>query len=205
MVETQLRARGIRDERVLAAMTKVARHMFVPEDQIRSAYRDGPLGIGCDQTISQPYIVALMCESLELTPECRVLDVGTGSGYAAAVLANLVTHVTGVECVPELAERARRSLANAGCSNVDVICGDGSLGYGANAPFDAITVGAGAPRVPEQLKQQLAIGGRLVIPVGATQSLQNLILVRRLSEIDYETTDLGAVVFVPLVGADGWY
>ncbi|MBO6893047.1 MAG: protein-L-isoaspartate(D-aspartate) O-methyltransferase [Roseibium sp.] len=205
MVESQLRARGIRDERVLAAMTKVPRHLFVPDDEKPRAYRDGPLGIGCDQTISQPYIVARMCEALNLKPESRILDVGTGSGYAAAVEACLSKHVTGVERIPELAERARHALAKAGCTNVEVVCTDGSLGYEANAPFDAIMVAAGAPRVPEELKRQLAVGGRLIIPIGATQTLQDLILIERVSETDYETTNLGSVVFVPLFGKDGWF
>jgi len=204
MVETQLRLRGIRDQRVLDAMTKVTRHMFVPVDQQGRAYRDGPLPIGLDQTISQPYVVALTCELLELKPEDMVLDVGVGSGYAAAVLSELAARVVGIERLPELAERARNTLASGGYNTVEVRCADGTLGCPDKAPFDAIAVAAGAPSVPDSLKRQLKVGGRLVIPVGLSRRLQNLVRVRRVSEKEFKTDDLGGVVYVPLIGAEGW-
>jgi len=204
MVETQLRPRGIQDERILAAMAKVPRHLFVPEDQQQRAYRDGPLPIGFGQTISQPYVVALTCEFLELTPQDTVLDIGAGSGYAAAVLAELAASVVSIERLPDLAERARNNLQGTGYGNVEVLCADGTLGCPDKAPFDAIAVAAGAPAVPLSLKEQLKVGGRLVIPVGPSRRLQDLVRVRRISEPVFETDDLGGVAYVPLVGAEGW-
>ncbi|WP_269582040.1 protein-L-isoaspartate(D-aspartate) O-methyltransferase [Roseibium sp. Sym1] len=204
MVETQLRRRGVSDERVLAAMEKVPRHLFVPEDQQDRAYWDGPLPIGSGQTISQPYVVALTCELLEISPEDTVLDIGAGSGYAAAVLGELAASVISIERLPELADLARTNLEAAGYGNVEVLCADGTLGCPDKAPFDAIAVAAGAPTVPESLKQQLKVGGRLVIPVGPTRRMQDLVRVRRISETEFNTDDLGGVAYVPLVGAEGW-
>lgn len=204
MVETQLKRRGLRDARVLAAMATVPRHLFVPGDQRGRAYWDGPLPIDFGQTISQPYVVALTCELLDLKPEDTVLDIGAGSGYAAAVLAELAAHVVSIERLPELAQLARDNLAAAGYPDVEVLCADGTLGCPDKDPFDAIAVAAGAPAVPVSLKQQLKAGGRLVIPVGPSRRLQDLIRVRRISEDRFETDNLGGVAYVPLIGAEGW-
>ncbi|MCK7611487.1 protein-L-isoaspartate(D-aspartate) O-methyltransferase [Roseibium sediminicola] len=204
MVEIQLRRRGIHDDRVLAAMAKVPRHLFVPENHRHNAYWDGPLPIGSGQTISQPYVVALTCELLEIKPEDNVLDIGAGSGYAAAVLAELAARVVSIERLPELTDLARSNLEAAGYGNVEVLCADGTLGCPDKAPFDAIAVAAGAPAVPASLKQQLKVGGRLVIPVGTSKRLQDLVRVRRVSEQEFKTEDFGGVAYVPLVGAEGW-
>ncbi len=204
MVKYQLAGRGVHDGRVLEAMARVPREAFVPDHLADEAYEDHPLPIGHGQTISQPYIVALMAEVLELTGRERVLDIGTGSGYAAAVLASLALEVYSIERIPELAGLARRNLDAAGFSQVHVVCGDGTLGWPEAAPFDGICVAAGAPIVPESLKQQLAIGGRMVIPVGPEQSSQQLVVVTRRSEHDYQREDFGDVRFVPLVGEEGW-
>lgn len=199
MVEHQLRRRGIASEAVLDAMRRVPRHRFVAENAPRAAYDDEPLPIGSGQTISQPFIVARMTELLEIDRTSRVLEVGTGSGYQAAVLAELTPDVWTVERHPELAERARRTLSDLGYSTVRVVEGDGSLGLPAQAPFDAIVVTAAAPRVPQALLEQLVIGGRLVIPVGGLAS-QSLRLVRRGPE-GYHETDVLGCRFVPLIGA----
>ena len=204
MVEHQLRRRGIRDERVLAVMAKVPRHLFVPVSQQERAYWDSPLPIGNGQTISQPYVVALTCELMEIGENAKVLEIGAGSGYAAAVLGELTDQVISIERLPELAQLARNNLAKAGYANVEVLCTDGTRGHNQEAPFDAIAVAAGAPAVPESLKQQLKVGGRLVIPVGPSRRLQDLVRVRRVSETEFQTEDLGEVAYVPLVGAEGW-
>src|SRR5690554_6425010 len=204
MVHHQIARRGVRDKRVLEVMAKVPREVFVPEHLINEAYEDHPLPIGHGQTISQPYIVALMAEALALTGRERVLDIGTGSGYAAAVLASLALEVYSIERIPELARQARDNLDKAGFSQVHVACGDGTLGWPEAAPFDGICVAAGAPAVPETLKQQLAIGGRLVIPVGSEHTGQQLILITRRSDTDYQREDFGEVRFVPLLGEEGW-
>eukprot|EP00903_Cladosiphon_okamuranus_P001609 g1607.t1 len=204
MVETQLRHRGIRDKRVLAAMEKVPRHLFVAEIRRHRAYWDGPLAIGSYQTISQPYVVALTCELLEIMPNSSVLEIGAGSGYAAAILSELANCVVSVERLPELAELARKNLRASGYDSVEVLCSDGTLGCPEKAPFDAIAVAAGAPAVPEPLKRQLKIGGRLVIPVGPSRHQQDLVRVRRISEDNFRTDTLGAVSYVPLVGSEGW-
>jgi len=204
MVLNQLEGRGIRNGRVLTAMRKVPRHLFVAPEDEALAYRDSPLPIGFGQTISQPYIVALMCEALDLTKESKVLDIGTGSGYAAAVAAELSARVIGVERVPELAEFARGNLIKAGYTNVEVHCADGCLGFPAEAPYDAIAVAAGAPVPPEALKMQLKTGGRLVIPVGETQRYQDLLKITRISEEEFRTEHLCDVAFVPLVGEGSW-
>jgi protein-L-isoaspartate(D-aspartate) O-methyltransferase len=204
MVDRQLRRRGVRDPRTLAAMAKVPRHLFVP-DRIREfAYRDSALPIEQEQTISQPYIVALMAETLELEPGDRVLEIGTGSGYSAAVLAELAGEVFTIERYADLADRASERLAEAGYDRVHVRCGDGTAGWPEEAPFDAITVAAGGPEVPRSLRNQLAPGGRLVIPVGPSPSIQHLLRVRRREDGGFEEEDLGAVRFVPLIGAEGW-
>lgn len=204
MVRTQLRARGIRDPRVLEAMGEIPRQLFVDQSCREHAYRDCPLQIGFGQTISQPYIVALMCEALSPGKTEKVLDVGTGSGYGAAVLAALAGQVITVERVPELAEAAARNLELAQVANVQVHVSDGSIGYAAEAPYDAIAVAAGAPEIPSTLKQQLNPGGRLVIPVGPEPGMQDLLLILRNADETFSVENLGSVAFVPLVGADAW-
>lgn len=204
MVQYQLAGRGIFDSRVLEAMDRVPRERFIPEHLAGEAYEDYPLPIGWGQTISQPYIVALMAQALQLEGRERVLDIGTGSGYAAAVLASLALEVFSIERIPELAEQARRNLERAGFSQVHVRCGDGTLGWPEAAPFDGICVAAGAPAVPETLKQQLAVGGRLIIPVGSEHSVQRLVCITRRTDADFEREDFGDVRFVPLLGEQGW-
>ncbi|KXO07810.1 MULTISPECIES: protein-L-isoaspartate(D-aspartate) O-methyltransferase [Marinobacter] len=204
MVRYQLAGRGIFDSRVLEAMDRVPRERFIPEHLAGEAYEDYPLPIGWGQTISQPYIVALMAQALQLEGRERVLDIGTGSGYAAAVLASLALEVFSIERIPELAEQARRNLERAGFSQVHVRCGDGTLGWPEAAPFDGICVAAGAPAVPETLKQQLAVGGRLIIPVGSEHSVQRLVCITRRTDADFEREDFGDVRFVPLLGEQGW-
>ena len=202
MVRTQIEARSVRDERVLAAMRAVPRHLFVPAYQVGSAYRDTPLAIGQGQTISQPYIVALMTELLRLTGDECVLEIGTGSGYQAAVLAQLAAEVITVERFPSLAQEARERLAGLGYDNVRVEVGDGSLGWPQDAPYDAIIVTAASPEMPEPLPAQLADGGRLVVPVGPRWT-QHLVCVRRERGAFKRETLIG-VAFVPLIGAHGW-
>ena len=202
MVETQIAGRGIRDPRVLAALRKVPRHRFVPADEAASAYQDRPLPIGLGQTISQPYMVALMTVALRLTGDENVLEVGAGSGYQAALLAELARQVTTVERHVPLAERARQALADQGYTNVTVVVGDGTLGWPAAAPYDAIIVTAGAPHIPPALPDQLAEGGRLVIPMGGG-GFQNLLRITR-HDTRCDQEDLGGCVFVPLIGAQGW-
>jgi len=204
MIDYQLTARGLRDQAVLNAINAVAREEFVPTELIEFAYSDSPLPIAASQTISQPYIVALMTAALELKTGERVLEVGTGSGYAAAVLAEIAKEVYTIERHKILADTARGKLEELGYNNIRVLYGDGTLGWPEHAPYDAIVVAAGGPEVPENLKQQLAIGGRLVIPVGSSLRTQKLLRVRRISEHDYQEEDLGGVRFVPLIGAAGW-
>ncbi|MFI5107723.1 MAG: protein-L-isoaspartate(D-aspartate) O-methyltransferase [Terriglobales bacterium] len=203
MVAEQLRARGIRDERVLNAMARVPRHEFVPPDHRGEAYEDHPLPIGEGQTISQPFVVAAMLEALALRREDVALEVGTGSGYETAVLAELVGTVYSIERIASLAERARALLTRMGYSNVTVVHGDGSQGLPDAAPFDAIVVSAAAPQVPASLMGQLRDGGRLVIPVGSgfTQELQ---LVRNIGG-NSTTMYLDGVRFVPLIGREGFH
>jgi protein-L-isoaspartate(D-aspartate) O-methyltransferase len=209
MVESQLRGRGIGDERVLAVMAQVPRELFVPVREASSAYVDGPLPIGSDQTISQPYMVARMTELLELRPGMRVLEVGTGSGYGAAVLAGLGASVISVERHPELAEAARSRLAELALEPglefteaVRVVVGDGSLGWPDEAPFDGIVVTAAAPRVPAALPAQLTDGGRLVVPVGMRGRQELTLVVRRGDQ--FEQWPCGQCVFVPLIGEGGF-
>ena len=205
MVDSQIRSRGIRDERVLRAMEKVPRHLFVDEGLIDQAYNDSPLPIGEKQTISQPYIVALMTEALELTGREKVLELGTGSGYQAAILAELADRVFTIERIASLAQNARRLLEALHYYNVVIRVGDGTYGWREEAPFDAILVAAGSPSIPRTLMEQLAVGGRLVIPVGGRFS-QNLIKLKRLSEDpgDVKKEDLGGCRFVSLIGEHGW-
>lgn len=202
MVETQLISRGIRDQRVLDAMRKVPRHAFVDEALKDQAYSDHPLPIGDKQTISQPYIVALMTEMLGLKGHEKVLEVGTGSGYQAAVLAELAERVFSIERFAGLAFRANQILQKLGYKNVLIRVGDGTLGWPDEAPFDGIIVTAGAPQVPQPLIDQMAMGGRMVVPVGDRLS-QELILVERVPE-GIRKTNLGGVRFVDLVGKWGW-
>lgn len=202
MVERQLRRRGIRDGRVLEAMERVPREAFLQPDLRDHAYADGALAIGHGQTMSQPFVVAAICELLELTGDERVLDVGTGSGYQAAVLAQLAAEVVTIERIPELADRARAALVAAGCTNVEVLVGDGSLGAPEQAPFDAIAVAAAAPGVPSALYEQLVEGGRLVLPRGSRWG-QELVQVTRTAEGPRERRSIPCR-FVPLVGAEGF-
>jgi protein-L-isoaspartate(D-aspartate) O-methyltransferase len=203
MVERHLLARGIRDAAVLESMREVPREEFVPHDLVEYAYQDSPLPIDEQQTISQPYIVALMAEALQLGPEDRVLEVGAGSGYAAAVLSRVAAEVYTIEWHESLANSAAERCRRLDYSNVHVRHGDGTLGWPDEAPFDAIAVAAGGPDVPGSLLDQLAVGGRLVIPVGPTPRLQTLLRIRREPE-GFVREDLGPVAFVPLVGAEGW-
>jgi len=203
MVERQLRRRGIRDRRVLEVMARVPRERFVPESLRESAYEDRPMGIGCGQTISQPYMVAVMTEALRLTGPERVLEIGTGSGYQTAILAELAAEVYTVERVSELVGEARERLAELGCPNIRHHTGDGTLGWPEEAPFDRILVTAGAPVVPEALTEQLADGGILVIPVG-DESSQDLLRLRRDGD-RIRRESLLRCVFVKLIGEQGWH
>jgi protein-L-isoaspartate(D-aspartate) O-methyltransferase len=203
MVERQIRARGVRDPRVLAAIGAVPREEFLPPELAECAYDDRPLPIEAGQTISQPYIVALMTEALKLRPDEDALEIGTGSGYAAAVLAGVARHVYTIERHAALADIARERLARLGYKNVEVRCGDGTLGWPERAPFGAIVAAASGPEVPRALTEQLAIGGRLVMPVGSSR-FQELVRVTRTSATELRHEDLGAVAFVPLIGAHGW-
>jgi protein-L-isoaspartate(D-aspartate) O-methyltransferase len=203
MVERQIAARGVRDPQVLRAMRKVPREQFVAPEQVELAYEDSPLPIDEGQTISQPYIVALMAEALELGPADRVLEIGTGSGYAAAVLAEIAREVYSIERHVGLARQAAERLARLDYQNVSVRRGDGTLGWAERAPFDGIAVTAGGRDVPKTLLAQLAIGGRLVIPIGPTPHQQILVRIRRESEAEYVREELGKVQFVPLIADDG--
>jgi protein-L-isoaspartate(D-aspartate) O-methyltransferase len=202
MVTTQVAGRGVRDPRLLAAMRDVPRHRFVPEAMAGDAYQDRPLPIGEGQTISQPYMVAAMTVALAPGAGDRVLEVGTGSGYQAAILARLAGSVVTIERHPALAARAIATIEALGIVNVRVVVGDGSNGYPDEAPYDRILVTAGAPAVPERLKDQLADGGRLVIPVGS-EGLQHLIVVERRAGA-FTTSEGEGCVFVPLIGEHGW-
>jgi protein-L-isoaspartate(D-aspartate) O-methyltransferase len=204
MVEHQIAARSIRSAAVLGALRKVPREEFLPERLREFAYEDSPLPIAAGQTISQPYIVALMTEALDLKGGEKVLEIGTGSGYAAAVLVEIAADVYTVERISELAEKATSTLKALGYGNVHVVHGDGTLGWSAAAPYDAIIVAAGGPEVPESLKQQLKVGGRLVIPVGTDPRAQELVRVTRISNDKFESEDIADVRFVPLVGKEGW-
>ena len=205
MVDAQIRARGIADQRVLKAMEKVPRHLFVDEGLVGQAYNDNPLPIGQQQTISQPYIVALMSEAMALTGQEKVLEIGTGSGYQTALLAELAERVFSIDRIAALANGARRILDALNYYHVAIRVGDGTYGWREESPFDAIMVTAGAPRTPSLLIEQLAIGGRIVIPVGSRHS-QTLLKLTRLSEDpnDLKREDLGGCRFVDLIGEHGW-
>jgi protein-L-isoaspartate(D-aspartate) O-methyltransferase len=203
MVDTQLASRGIRDARVLDAMRKVPRERFVSDGLEEFAYRDSALPIGQGQTISQPYIVAAMIEAAKVQPGDHVLEVGAGSGYAAAVLGQIADSVIAIERHADLAKLAADRIAALGCRNVEIRVGDGTQGAPADAPFDAILVAASGPKVPDVLKEQLKLGGILIVPVG-NPVCQKLCRVTRVATDRYVEQNLGAVVFVPLIGAHGW-
>src|SRR5947209_10809700 len=203
MVERQLRQRGIRDQRVLTAMYKVPRHEFVSRQRWSEAYADHPVGIGEQQTTSQPYMIAAMVQAAQIRPEDRVLEIGAGSGYQTALLAELASQVFAVERYTSLAEDARNTLERLGYRNVKIVAGDGSLGLPEAAPFDAIIVSAAAPRVPPALIQQLAPGGRLLIPVGDPHQ-QVLQLVQRDQQGNITVQTLEGCRFVPLIGQQGF-
>ena len=203
MVERQLAARGIRDGRVLEAMRRMPRQAFVPRPLRAEAYCDGPLPIGDGQTISQPYIVALMIEAARVGPADRVLDVGVGSGYTAAVLSLMAGQVYGIERHRTLADAAQARLTRLGRRNIELRCADGSMGWPEAAPFDAILVDASGPEMPPALCAQLAPGGRLVMPVGRSAWSQQLVKLTRIGDV-FREEDLGSVSFVPLIGAQGW-
>jgi len=204
MIKEHLQGRGISNQSVLKAMREVPREEFVNELFLERAYGDHPLPIAEGQTISQPYIVAYMTEALELRFTDRVLEIGTGSGYSTAVLSRIVKAVYSVERLSGLAQSARQRLERLGYTNIVIHEGDGTLGWSEHAPYDAIVVTAGAPKVPSCLLDQLAVGGRLVVPVGRSSEAQELVRVQRISENDYRTEFLCGVRFVPLIGVSGW-
>ncbi len=204
MVKQQIARRGVHDPRVLKAMENVPRHAFVPEAIRHRAYEDGALSIACGQTISQPFVVATMVAALKLRAGARVLEVGAGSGYAAAVLAEVAAEVYAIERFEELAIQARGTLERTGYGGVELRCGDGTLGWPEHAPYDGILVSAGAPDVPPSLEAQLAVGGSLVLPVGPSRLDQALVRVTRREDGTMTRTRLSGVRFVPLVGAEGW-
>ncbi|MFC4875017.1 protein-L-isoaspartate(D-aspartate) O-methyltransferase [Negadavirga shengliensis] len=198
MVEYQLKKRGVTDPRVINAMLEVDRDLFVPEELMDRAYEDGPLPIGKGQTISQPYIVGYMAEKLMLDKESTVLEVGTGCGYNAAVLSRIASHIYSVEIIEWLADLARENLSKAGIENVSVRAGNGYDGWPEKAPFDAVVLTAAAAKIPQPLKQQLKVGGRLLAPVGET--IQHLILFEKIDQDSFEETEFLPVKFVPMTG-----
>jgi protein-L-isoaspartate(D-aspartate) O-methyltransferase len=200
MVDSQLRCRGIRDERVLSAMARVPRHLFVSEDQQQEAYEDRPLAIPEGQTVSQPYIVAVTLDALSIQPGHRVLEIGTGSGYQTALLAEIAREVYSVERYPLLADEARARLA--GCNNVTIIVGDGSQGLPEQAPFNVIVVSAAAPKIPQPLLDQLADGGRMVIPVGPSAGQRLELVFKHDGHVRVGT--LEGCRFVPMIGKEGF-
>src|SRR5215210_4640104 len=200
MVAIQIARRSVRDRHVLDAMRRVPREAFVEPGFEEFAYEDGALPIGEGQTISQPYIVALMIEAAEIKPGNSVLEVGAGSGYAAAVISQIADRIYAIERHPTLGETARRRFSKLGYDNIELRVGDGTRGWPETAPFDAILVAAGGPEVPQALKEQLTVGGRLVIPVGDKERRQTLRKITRTSKTKYAEEDLGAVMFVPLIG-----
>jgi len=204
MVRHQIAARGVTSKKVLAAMRKVPRERFLPTGQASFAYDDSPLPIGQGQTISQPFIVAYMAEALALQGGDKVLEIGTGSGFAAAVLAEITVEVYTIERIEGLATMARTVLDDLGYNNVHVRHGDGTLGWPEQAPFDAIVVTAGGTDIPGTLKQQLKLGGRLVIPVGRSKWYQELVRVTRATDTEFDLENLIPVRFVPLIGEEGW-
>ncbi|EHQ87982.1 protein-L-isoaspartate and D-aspartate O-methyltransferase [Desulfosporosinus youngiae DSM 17734] len=203
MVQTQIMSRDIRDEAVLNSMLMVPRHRFVREDRQEYAYYDTALEIEAEQTISQPYMVALMAQALELKASDKVLEIGTGSGYSAAILSRIATNIFTIERHALLADLAKERFRKLGYGNIEVCVGDGTLGWPERAPFDGILVTAGGPAIPDTLVGQLAFGGRIVIPVG-DKGEQHLLRVRRMMSGELIQEDLGTVRFVPLIGAKGW-
>lgn len=204
MVREQIAGRGIRDPLVILAMQSVPREQFVHVNWKNDAYRDEPLPIASNQTISQPYMVAYMAEALELTKESRVLEIGTGSGYAAAVLGQIAKQVVTIERIETLATQAESRIEELGYMNVHVVHADGTLGWPDQAPYDAILVSAGGPCIPESLKSQLKVGGVMVIPVGPDPKQQRLARIRRISGSSFQTRYLAQVRFVPLIGHEAW-
>lgn len=204
MVDEQLAARGIVNEPILEAFRLTPRHAFVDRAYHHVAYADMPLPIAAGQTISQPFIIAYMLQALRLQPEECIMEVGTGSGYAAAILSRLVRSVYTVERHPSLVEAARRNLGALGCDNVLVHLGDGTMGWAEHAPYDAVVVAASGPAVPPPLRDQLAVGGRLLMPVGEQAWDQHLVLLERTGPEKYSSRRLAPVRFVPLIGAEGW-
>ncbi|MCK9631141.1 MAG: protein-L-isoaspartate(D-aspartate) O-methyltransferase [Methanoregula sp.] len=202
MVEHQIRSRGITNSRVLTAMREIPRHLFIPPPYNTSAYEDAPLPIGNGQTISQPYIVALMTALIDPLPEDRVLEIGAGSGYQAAILSMLVQQVTTIERIPAVADLARENLVKIGLQNISIIVGDGTRGYPDHAPYDGIMITAATPEIPPPLIDQLTIGGILVAPVGGRE-IQELITLTR-NENGVVRSSHGGVRFVPLIGEHGW-
>jgi len=203
MVKEQIESRGVRDRRVLEVIRKVPRHLFVPEAYLDEAYDDHPVSIGEGQTISQPYIVALMTSLLELKGDEKVLEIGTGSGYQTAILAELAKEVFSVERIESLAKKAKKRLEDLGYKNVHIKVGDGSLGWEEHAPYDAIIVTAAAPKLPKPLIDQLKVGGRIVIPIG-DRFFQSLHRYVKKEDGSLEGQDFGGCVFVPLKGKEGW-
>lgn len=204
MVRDQIERRGVRDPKVLEAMRTVPRHLFVPKTMRYEAYDDRPLPIGQAQTISQPYIVAYMTEALELKGGEKVLEIGTGSGYQAAVLSRIAGEVYTIERIPELMEQAQRRFAELGYDNIHCLVGDGTRGWDSQAPFQAIIATAGGPRIPQPLTEQLASGGVLVMPVGQDEYGQTLIRITREPSGDFRQEILMGVAFVRLIGQHGW-
>ena len=204
MVDRQIAARGITDPHLIAAMRAVPREAFVSADLAHLAYDDSPLPIEADQTISQPYIVAAMIEAAGLRPSHKVLEIGAGSGYAAAVMSRIADRVIAIERHGELARLAAARMRELGYDNVRIIEGDGTAGWPEEAPFDAILAAASGSHVPETLRRQLRVGGRLVMPIGEPDSVQRLVKVTRTGTSSYDEEDLGLVRFVPLIGAHGW-
>lgn len=204
MVQQQIIPRGVRDPATIAAMRTVPRHAFVPHDMQAHAYDDSPLPIGEGQTISQPYIVALMTESAQIDSNSVVLEIGTGSGYAAAILSQIAKEVYTVERIPELAHEAAERLTKLGYANVHVKVGDGTLGWPEHAPYDAILVTAGAPVVPHSFIPQLKLNGKVIIPVGDAMS-QQLLRLHKIAEGKYASEFVEFVRFVPLIGEEGWH
>jgi len=202
MVERQLRDRGISDQRILAAFQDIPRELFIPPGRMSEVYEDHPVPIGYNQTISQPYVVALMTQLLDMQPHHRVLDIGAGSGYQAARLAKLAAHIWAIERIPELASRASKTLKELGIANVSIIVGDGSMGYAEATPYDRIISAAAGPEVPQAWIDQLADGGRIIAPVGAID-VQSLVEVTK-NGGDIRQRNLGAVRFVRLIGKHGW-
>jgi protein-L-isoaspartate(D-aspartate) O-methyltransferase len=204
MIERQIRRRGVENPLVLDAMRAVPREAFVPEDAREYAYSDGPLPIGSGQTISQPFIVAAMIDVAEVKPGSTVLEIGAGSGYAAAVISRIAAKVYAIERHARLTDEARERFAALGYDNIELRTGDGTFGWPEAAPFDAIIASAGGPCAPQALQDQLAIGGVLAMPVGPSPHEQRLVKLRRFENERFEEADIGAVSFVPLIGAHGW-